>query len=158
VTTGVTQQVHPLQHLVGQPLPGGSYTLAGFENWLGHDALYSTPEDAPHPIMAFVAAQRGLGVTVAELFRMWGTEMSDGPMLTESTLEFPGEFRVDVRYDVRGAVTSVVRKSGRTLGAFDLLTSRFEVVEPDAGTVVAVVTNVYALPRREEGPDDHHRG
>jgi hypothetical protein len=151
VTAGVTQHVHPLQHLVDQPLPGGRYTLAGFENWLGHDALYSTPEDTPHPIMAFVAAQRGIGVSVAELFRMWGTEMSDGPMLTESTLEFPGEFRVDVQYDVRGVVTSVVRKSGRTLGAFDLLTARFEVVEPGEGAVVAVVTNVYALPRRDEG-------
>lgn len=135
--------------LVGQPVPGGRYTLAGYESWLGHDALYSEPEERPHPVMAFVAAQRGLGVTVAELFRMWGTEMSDGPMLTESTLEFPGEFRADTEYDVRGTVTSVVRKSGRTLGVFDLVTARFEVVEPGGDTPVAVVTNTYALPRRE---------
>lgn len=136
-----------LQHLVGQPLPGGTWTLAGFENWLGHDALYSTPEEEPHPVMAFVAAQRGLGVSVAELFRMWGTEMSDGPMLTESTLEFPGVFRAEVRYRVTGTVESVVRKSGRTMGEFDLLTARFELSEP-GGDPVAVVRNVYALPRR----------
>jgi hypothetical protein len=140
---------HPLVSLVGQPLPGGSYTLAGHENWLGHDALYSQPEERPHPVMAFVAAQRGLGVTVAELFRLWGTEMSDGPMLTESTLEFPGEFRAEVEYEVRGTVESVVRKSGRTLGDFDLLTARFELAEP-GGVPVAVVTNTYALPRRAE--------
>jgi hypothetical protein len=138
---------HPLADLIGKPLPGGSYTLADHENWLGHDALYSQPEERPHPVMAFVAAQRGLGVTVAELFRLWGTEMSDGPMLTESSLEFPGEFRAEVEYEVRGTVESVARKSGRTLGDFDLLTARFELAEPD-GVPVAVVRNTYALPRR----------
>ncbi len=140
---------HPLDHLVGSPVPGGRWSLAGHENWLGHDALYSEPEDAPHPVMAFVAAQRGLGMTVSELFRTWGTEMSDGPMLTESTLEFPGEFRAEVEYVVGGTVESVVRKSGRTMGEFDLLTARFELSEP-GGDPVAVVRNVYALPRRDE--------
>jgi hypothetical protein len=138
---------HPLEHLVGSAIPGGTWTVAEHENWLGHDALYSVPEQAPHPLMAFVAAQRGLGVSVAELFGSWGTEMSDGPMLTESTLEFPGEFRAGVEYAVGGTVETVVRKSGRTMGEFDLLTARFEIGEPGAGPV-AVVRNVYALPRR----------
>jgi hypothetical protein len=80
--------------------------------------------------------------------------MSDGPMLTESTLEFPGEFRADVEYGVRGTVVSVVRKSGRTLGVFDLLTARFELFDA-AGEAVAVVTNVYALPRRGEAARVH---
>ncbi|MFC5748485.1 hypothetical protein [Actinomadura rugatobispora] len=141
---------HPLAHLVGKTIPDGVWRLADYENWLGHDALYSTPEEAPHPVMAFVAAQRGLGVSVAELFRMWGTEMSDGPMLTESTLEFPGEFEAELEYRVTGTVESVVRKSGRTMGEFDLLTARFELVRPGGGTD-AVVRNVYALPRRGEG-------
>jgi hypothetical protein len=135
--------------LVGQRLPGGRFTIAEHESWLAHDALYSTPQERPHPLMAFIAAQRGLGVTVAELFGMWGTAMSDGPMLTGSSLELPGELQVGVEYAVRGEVTSVVRKSGRTMGAFDLLTARFEVIGPD-GAAVAVVTNTYALPRREE--------
>jgi hypothetical protein len=134
---------------VGEPIPGGTWTLAAYENWLGHDALYSMPEEAPHPVMAFVAAQRGLGVTVAELFGMWGTVMADGPMLTESTLEFPGEFRAEVAYEVSGTVESVVRKSGRAMGEFDLLTARFELAEPGRKPV-AVVRNVYALPRRRE--------
>ena len=134
--------------LVGRPVPGGRFRIAEHENWLAHDALYSTPEERPHPLMAFIAAQRGLGVGVAELFRSWGTDMSDGPMLTASSLEFPGELRAGTEYAVRGEVTSVVRKTGRAMGAFDLLTARFEVVDPDGGPV-AVVTNTYALPRRE---------
>lgn len=135
------------EHLVGAPIPGGTWTLAEYENWLGHDALYSEPAQAPHPLMAFVAAQRGLGVSVAELFRSWGTEMDDGPMLTESTLEFPGEFRAGVEYQVTGTVESVIRKSGRTMGEFDLLIARLELAGPD-GVAVAVVRNTYALPRR----------
>jgi hypothetical protein len=144
---------HPLGHLVGKPLPGGHYALAGYENWLSHDALYSAPEETPHPVMAFVAAQRGLGVSVPELFALFGTEMSDGPMLLESELEFPGEagggatFRADAEYAIDGTVTSVVRKTGRTLGTFDVLTARFEVSTADHGEVVARVTNTYALPR-----------
>jgi hypothetical protein len=152
MTDGAT--AHPLEHLVGQRLPAGRHVVADYESWLAHDALYSDPADAaPHPVMAFVAAQRGLGVTVAELFRLWGTEMADGPMLTESTLEFPGEFRAGVEYLVSGRVVSVVRKAGRTLGTFDLLTARFELTESCPGPArepVAVITNVYALPRREE--------
>ncbi|GLZ50188.1 hypothetical protein Acsp06_63730 [Actinomycetospora sp. NBRC 106375] len=134
----------------GAAIPGGSWTLGAHENWLGHDALYSEPAAEPHPVMAFVAAQRGLGVGVEELFRSWGTAMSDGPMLTESTLEFPGEFRAGVEYRVTGTVESVVRKSGRTLGEFDLLTARFELGDAD-GEPVAVVRNVYALPRTAGG-------
>lgn len=141
------------QDLVGTAIPGGTWTVAEHENWLGHDALYSAPQEAPHPLMAFVAAQRGLGVSVADLFRSWGTEMGDGPMLTESTLEFPAErsleFRAGVEYAVGGVVESVVRKSGRTMGEFDLLTARFELAGPD-GSVVAAVRNTYALPRRAE--------
>jgi hypothetical protein len=147
VDAAEAEQRPHLHPQVGEPIPGGRWTLAGYENWLGHDALYSAPADAPHPVMAFVAAQRGLGLTVAELFRMWGTEMADGPMLTESTLEFPGEFRAEVEYEVSGTVESVVRKSGRTMGEFDLLTARFQLAEP-GGEPVAVVRNVYALPRR----------
>ncbi|WP_214407545.1 hypothetical protein [Pseudonocardia lacus] len=147
--TAARGPAHPLAHLVGTPIPGGSWRLADHENWLGHDALYSTPEQAPHPVMAFVAAQRGLGVTVAELFALWGTDMADGPMLTESSLEFPGEFRAGVDYEVSGTVESVQRKSGRTMGEFDLLTARFELAER-VGAPVAVVRNVYALPRRAE--------
>lgn len=135
------------EHLVGSAVPAGSWTLAAYENWLGHDALDSAPSASPHPVMAFVGAQRGLGVSVAELFRSWGTEMSDGPMLTESTLEFPGELLVGVEYRVTGLVESVTRKSGRTLEVFDLLAARFELTAPE-GNVAAVVRNVYALPRR----------
>jgi hypothetical protein len=51
---------------------------------------------------------------------------------------------------VRGEVVAVERKRGRTMGEFDLLTARFDVLGPDGVEHVATVTNTYALPRRGE--------
>ena len=143
---------HPLDHLIGEPLPGGHWVFGPHESWLLHDAVHSTPEEAAHPIMAFLAAQRGLGITVAQLFEMFGTDMADGPLLTESTLDLNADLHPGVRYEVRGSVVAAMRKSGRTLGVFDLVTVRFDVLDPDAAAPAATVTNVYALPRRDERP------
>lgn len=138
---------HPLDDLVGRPLPGGSWAFGEHESWLLHDAVGSTPERAAHPIMAFLVAQRGLGVTVAELFALFGTDMAEGPLLTESTLDLHADLHPGVDYAVRATVESAVRKSGRTLGVFDLVTARFDVIAPETEEPVATVTNVYALPR-----------
>jgi hypothetical protein len=128
---------HFLDQLVGRPLPSGQWAFGPHENWLLHDAVYSRPEDAAHPIMAFVVAQRGLGVTVPELFALLGTDMQDGPLLTD--------------YTVRAEVLSAVRKTGRTLGTFDLVCVRFDVLGPGSSDPVATVTNTYALPRSAVG-------
>jgi hypothetical protein len=141
-------QQHPFQHLVGRSLPGGSWSFTAQESRQLHDAVYSAPEHGTHPIMAFLAAQRGLGVPVEELFRLFGTEMSDGPMLTETVVDPAGDLHPGTRYEVRAEVLAVERKSGRTLGLFDLLTARFEVFAPGGGDPVAAVVNTYALPRR----------
>jgi hypothetical protein len=141
---------HPLDHLVGEPLPGGDWAFEVHESWLLHDAVYSEPQETAHPIMAFLVAQGGIGVTVAELFKMFGTDMADGPLLTESTLDLHADLRPGVSYEVGGTVVAAVRKSGRTLVAFDLVTVRFEVLDPVAGEPAATVTNVYALPRAGE--------
>jgi hypothetical protein len=135
------------EHLIGTPLPGGQWSFGLHENWLLHDAVYSDPAETAHPIMAFIAAQRGLGVTVAELFALFGTDMADGPLLTESTLDLHDDLRPDTEYRVRGTVVSAERKSGRTLGVFDLVTARFDVLGPESEQPVASVTNTYALPR-----------
>jgi hypothetical protein len=142
---------HFLDRLVGRPLPSGQWAFGPHENWLLHDAVYSRPEEAAHPIMAFVVAQRGLGVTVPELFALLGTDMQDGPLLTESQLDLYGDLHSGTDYTVRAEVLSAVRKTGRTLGTFDLVCVRFDVLGPGSSDPVATVTNTYALPRSAVG-------
>jgi hypothetical protein len=137
---------HSLASLVGVPLPGGTWSLAGYESWLTSDAVYAHPGE-PHPINAFIGVQRGLGMTVSELFHYLQSDVGAGPLLAECSIDFPGRIEVDRDYDVRGTVVEVQRKSGRALGNFDLVTCCFELNEASTGNAVARVTNVYAIPR-----------
>jgi hypothetical protein len=137
---------HPLQHLVGRSVPGGEFRIASYESWLAHDALYSEPGPVPHPVMAFIAAQRGMGCTVAELFRMLDSDIDDGPLLASTTIDVERDLATDETYRVTGAVTGLVRKHGAALGDFDLVTCEFTLADED-GKGVATVTNIYAIGR-----------
>ncbi len=139
---------HPLARLVGRTIPGGTYAIAPFESWLARDALYSEPDTAPHPVMAFVAAQRGMGCTVAELFALLESDIDDGPLLASTTIDLVRDLEFDVRYRVSGKVVRVERKRGAALGTFDLVTCQFVIDdEVDTKETVATVTNVYAVRR-----------
>lgn len=141
---------HALEHLKGTAVPGGSYTIAAYENWLAHDAMYSTPIATPHPIMAFIGAQRGMGLTVAELFALFDSNIDDGPVLAETAIGLEKPLQTDIKYRVSGEVVDLVRKHGKTMGAFDLVTCRFELHDPKTDDVVASVSNVYAISRETQ--------
>ena len=143
---GEATQPHPLAHLVGRAVPGGEYAIAPHESWLAHDALYSRPGLAPHPVMAFIAAQRGMGCTVAELFELLDASIDAGPLLASTSIEFERDLAVGERYQVSGEVTGMVRKHGAALGEFDLATCRFRLRD-SSGDLVATITNVYAIRR-----------
>lgn len=138
---------HPLAHLAGRKVPGGEYSIAPYESWIAHDALYSTPAPAPHPVMAFVAAQRGMGCSVAELFALLETDIEDGPLLASTSIDVRRDLATDERYRVEGEVVGLVRKHGSALGAFDLVTCEFRVHD-EAGDEVATIRNVYAVGRQ----------
>jgi hypothetical protein len=134
--------------LAGTLIPGGAYRIAAHENWLAHYAFYSTPEARPHPMVAFIAAQRGMGLSVDELFQLFEFDIADGPLLAECVLDFHHQLREGVDYEVSGLIASVEHKHGRKLGEFDLVTCVFKVIDPAMGDVpAATVTNTYALPR-----------
>jgi hypothetical protein len=137
---------HPLAHVIGRPVPGGEYCIAPYESWLAHDALYSPPAAVPHPVMAFIAAQRGMGCTVAELFELLESSIDDGPLLASTSIDLERDLATDERYTVTGEIVGLVRKHGAALGDFDLATCRFEVRD-GAGDLVAALTNVYAIRR-----------
>ncbi|MEU6573422.1 hypothetical protein [Streptomyces sp. NPDC046805] len=144
--SGAETASHPLGHLIGRRVPGGTFKLADYENWLAHDALYSVPDAAPHPVMAFIAAQRGMGCSVDELFELLEADIADGPLLASTTIDIERELQTNRTYAVTGEVTGLVRKSGAALGEFDLATCTFAMSD-DQDQPVGTVTNVYAIRR-----------
>jgi hypothetical protein len=137
------------EHLAGRPLPAGEFTVTAEEDRRLRRAI-GEPEpagdDGAHPLWAYVATQRGIDISVGDLCRLVDFDILDGPMLGSSELEYAGEVRLDVPYRVTGEVVGVERKQGRTLGAFDVLTYRERLVDPD-GRAVAAATNTFILPR-----------
>jgi hypothetical protein len=125
----------------------GGWVINGQKTWARCPTSPIT--ETPHPVLAFVGAQRGLGVSVAELFALFGTAMAEGPLLTDCELDLSGEPRVGVEYAVSGEVLAAERKTGRQLGAFDLVTARFSLAVAETGEPVATVTNTYASRRQE---------
>lgn len=128
-------------------MPGGEYSIAGYENWLSRDALSAAASPSPHPIMAFIGVQRGMGLSVAALFELLESDIADGPMLAQSTIDLERDLETDRTYAVEGEVTGLVRKEGAVLGTFDLATCRFDLLDSHDGARVATVTNVYAIRR-----------
>lgn len=137
-----------MAELVGRPLPAGTFAIteadqAELLSVIGGEA---PPDGEAHPLWAYVAPQRGIGIGIAELCALADYDVDDGPMLGSVHLECHAPLRIDVRYDVEGEVISLVRKAGRS-GIFDLLTYRERLVGP-AGPV-AQATNTFVLPRRD---------
>jgi len=135
-------------HLAGKELPEGSFTITEEENGQLLDVVCdaTTPAVDAHPLWAYVATQRGIGISVADLCLIADFDVNDGPMLGSVEIDFLGPVETDVRYRVTGEVVNVVRKHGRS-GTFDVLTYR-EHLSTDAGAQVASVTNTFILPRR----------
>ena len=74
-------------------------------------------------------------------------EKKDGPMLGSCDLELLAPIGVETTYTVAGTIESLVEKSGRKIGRFDILRIRLEVSEP-SGELAATCTPSMILPRR----------
>ncbi|MGH9247059.1 MAG: hypothetical protein ACRD29_22615 [Acidimicrobiales bacterium] len=140
-----------LEKIVGTPFPGGKVTVEPYEHWLLCDVVQSTrpPDGVAHPLYVYIAALSGMGLTVDELFALCGATAEDGPMFGEHETEIHEPLRVGATYDVRGRVTAVDRKHGRTAGTFDLVFFELDVADPASGDVRAVCRNSFVFPRRD---------
>jgi acyl dehydratase len=138
--------------LAGHQLPSGSVRLEPYQNWLLHDAFYAQPRSEPHPVAAFVLANRGVGISLKDLFALFGSDINDGPLLAESAIELHRPLAEDADYEVRGTIESVESRRSRRIGPFDRITCRFDLFE--AGHLAATVTNVFAIPREPKGRGD----
>jgi hypothetical protein len=135
--------------LPGTALPEGTFTISEQDEHRVLDVTgASLPSDgSAHPLWAYIAPQRGIGISVADLCKLADFDVNDGPMLGSSHLEYHRPMRVGVEYRVTGEVLSIERKQG-SIGAFDVLEFREELHERDGPPVVAS-TSTYILPRKD---------
>jgi acyl dehydratase len=132
----------------GTPLPSGTFTITPEENRRLAGVLGAEPDDATaHPLWAYVATQRGIGVSVADLCALADFDVADGPMLGSVDMELHAPVRLGVEYRVTGEVLDIVRKEGRKTGPFDVMTYRERLLDA-GGAEVVTTTNTFILPRR----------
>jgi hypothetical protein len=133
---------------VSRQLPAGSFTITPEEQERLVAALGRGVAGDPHPIWAYIATQRGIGIGVAELCALADFDVNDGPMLGSVELVYSAPLELGVEYTVTGEVVGLERKHGRKAGTFDVLTFRERLLAP-GGAEVASATNTFILPRRD---------
>jgi hypothetical protein len=138
-------------HLVGRRFPGGRYELPEYLSWLWADAVQAEPDaDMAHPALAYFVAMQGAGISIAEIFELFGARADSGVMFGEQTLEYTGMLRPGASYDVQGEITDVVRKEGKRAGVFDRVTFALELSEEGSGgEPVARSTSTWIFPRKD---------
>ncbi len=137
------------ERVVGWRFPGGTYTVEPYAAWLCHDVLLSPPlpEGTAHPLYVYYAALGGMGVTLDELFALVDATADSGVMFGEAGIEQRRPMQQGQTYEVGGEILSIVRKSGKRAGTFDILAFRLDV--SDADGVVGTSYNSFVFPRKE---------
>jgi len=144
----VLMSVPGLEHLPGTELPAGTFTITAEEDARVLEVVGGepAPDGTAHPLWAYIAPQRGIGISVADICALAEFDVNDGPMLGSSELELHSGIRLDEPYTVTGRVLSIDRKQGGS-GTFDLMRSA-RTWSTAGGNVVAVSTSTYVLPRK----------
>ncbi len=136
-----------LAALVGHSFPGGSYTVADWENFLLTDCTgrEQLPDGLVHPIVLFHAPILGAGTSIAELFRLGSADGQAGSVgLLGYDWEYMQPLREDIAYDVGGGIASVERVVSAA-GVADHVAFRIELSQQ--GELVARVTNRWSFRR-----------
>ena len=139
-----------LQALVGHRFPGGTYTVAHWENFLLTDCTAREPmtSDLVHPIALFHVPILGVGTSIDELFRLGGGDGRAGSVtLLGYDWEYVKPLREQRRYRFEGGVVSAERciDAAGTV-QHDDIAFEIELFEPD-GALAARVTNRWRFLR-----------
>jgi hypothetical protein len=136
-----------LEHLPGTALPEGTFTISETENQHVLDVVggVAAADGSAHPLWAYIAPQRGIGIGIKDLCALADFDVDDGPMLGSSELELHAPIKIGAEYRVTGEVLSIERKQGGS-GTFDVMAFREDLL--DGEQLVAVSTSTYILPRK----------
>lgn len=133
----------------GLPLAPGSIVIPDSERAeLAAVLGTSPPADGLHPLHAYIAMQRGIGVSIEQLCALADFDIQDGPMMGSLSLEILGDLDAGYEYRVEGEIVDLEHREGRRF-PFDLLTFCERLIDAE-GAVVARTTNTFVLPRIPE--------
>ena len=138
------EEIHAL---VGHSFPGGTYTIAHWENFLLTECTGAEPLPGGmvHPVALFHVPILGAGTSIGEMFAL-GQASSDSSIGIESyDWEFQQPIEEDVEYTITGRVTEADRRTSER-GTFDRIQFRFELVDP-AGKASASSTVTWQYRR-----------
>lgn len=140
-----------LEKRVGHELPGGTYELEDYKDWLTRDVVGAEPsrDGVALPMFCYYAAIAGMGVSIDGLFRLVEATADSGVMFGEAEIDIHEPFRIGETYTVTGRITDIVRKEGRKAGVFDIVTFALDVTD-SSGELAGVSTNSFVFPRRDD--------
>ncbi|MGP6177249.1 hypothetical protein ACTU6U_08110 [Microbacterium sp. A196] len=138
-----------LRDLPGTELTAGSISIPASEAAMLTEALGTeTPADELHPVYAYLATQRGIGMSVREVCALADFDIDDGPMLGSVEFGYQAPMRADTDYGVEGTILGITRKQGRGAGVFDLLDFEERLIG-DGGETIASARLSFVLPRKD---------
>lgn len=144
----VTEQ--EVQALVGYRFPGGTVTIAHWENVLFSDVMGvpPLPDGMVHPAALFHVTVAGGGLAISEIFELFRSEPED-VRGGEFHWVFHDQLREDTPYDATGEVVSVERKLSRKLGPMDAVAFLFRLRDAGSGALVAEARPTWLFLRRQ---------
>ncbi len=147
---GMKPSDEELAALVGHQFPGGTYTVAHWENFLltectGTGAL---PEGRVHPVALFHMPIIGAGTSIAEMFALGQAESDFSIGIESYDWEFFSTLKEEEPYRVDARITLAERITSENGACHDRIQFRFDL--SDAAATPAARATITWIYRRSQ--------
>jgi len=124
--------VEEIEALVGHRFPGGTYTIAHWENFLLTECTGAPPlpDGLAHPVSLFHMPILGAGTSIAEMFALGQAESDFSIGIESYDWEIFQPLREALEYQISARITEADRRTeGGAL--FDRIPFQFDLTDPD---------------------------
>lgn len=125
---GTPPPVEQIRALVGHEFPGGTYTIAHWENFLLTECTGAAPlpDGIVHPVALFHVPILGAGTSIAEMFALGHAESDSSIGIESYDWRIHQPLKEDVEYRVSGTITEADRRTSER-GIWDRIQFRFDL-------------------------------